>query len=376
MKLARPLSAFAPLPQLFATLLALTAVSDAAPIDSPKRQTTVTIVGEDFHINGKPTYAGRTWKGRRIEGMLFNSRMVQATFDDLNSATFAQWAYSDTGKWDAERNTREFLRAMPEWRRHGLLAVTLNLQGGSPQGYSKDQPWHNSAINSDGSLRPDYMQRLERVLNEADRLGMVAILGLFYFGQDERLTNEAAVVRAVDNAVDWLAKGGYRNVLIEINNECNVRYDHAILRPERVHELIERVQKKDGPGRWMVGTSYGGGTIPGERVTRASDFVLLHGNGVREPAKIAEMVRKTRAVPGYSPKPILFNEDDHFGFERELNNFTAAVGERASWGYFDFRMKGEGYSEGYQSVPVDWSINSERKKGFFRLLAQITDSKL
>jgi hypothetical protein len=29
-------------------------------------------------------------------------------------------------------------------------------------------------------------------------------------------------------------------VIVEINNECNVRYDHAILQPSRVHELIER----------------------------------------------------------------------------------------------------------------------------------------
>jgi hypothetical protein len=37
-------------------------------------------------------------------------------------------------------------------------------------------------------------------------------------------------------------------------------------------------------------------------------------------------------------------------------------------------MKGEGFDEGYQSVPVNWTISSERKKGFFRLLAGITGS--
>jgi hypothetical protein len=35
-------------------------------------------------------------------------------------------------------------------------------------------------------------------------------------------------------------------------------------------------------------------------------------------------------------------------------------------------MKEEGFAEGYQSVPVDWGINSERKKGFFRLMKEIT----
>ena len=43
---------------------------------------------------------------------------------------------------------------------HGLLAFTVNLQGGSPEGYSKSQPWENSAIDPDGDLRPAYMKRL------------------------------------------------------------------------------------------------------------------------------------------------------------------------------------------------------------------------
>jgi hypothetical protein len=343
---------------------------------APSRRTTVSIVGEEFYLNGQPTYKGRTWNGRRIQGLLFNSRMVQGIFDDRNPQTANQWAYPDTGKWDAERNTREFLAAMPIWRRHGLLAFTLNLQGGSPQGYSKDQPWHNSAFEADGSLRQDYLARLDRILDQADRLGMVVILGYFYFGQDERLKNEAAVLRATDHATQWLFERGYRNVLIEINNECNVRYDHAILRPERVHELIQHVRDKTHRGRRLyVGTSYGGGTLPQENVARVSDFLLLHGNGVADPDKIAGLIRQTRQVPGYFPKPILFNEDDHFGFDQPANNFTAAVGEYASWGYFDFRMKGEGFREGYQSVPVDWGLGSERKRGFFRLLAEITGSK-
>ena len=337
-------------------------------------RTAVSIVGEEFHINGEPTYKGRTWKGHDLQGLLLNSRMVQGIFDDRNPATITNWAYTDTGKWDAERNTREFLAAMPEWRRHGLLAFTLNLQGGSPQGYSEGQPWHNSAIEADGSLRADYLGRLERILNRADELGMVVILGYFYFGQDQRLTNEPAVLRATDNATDWLLDKGWRNVLVEINNECNVRYDHDVLKPGRVHELLERVKKRSASaGRaLLVSTSYGGGTIPRENVVRASDFLLLHGNGVGDPERIAAMVRQTRTVTGYSPKPILFNEDDHFAFDKPKNNFLAAVSERASWGYFDFRMKGERFDDGYQSVPVNWSISSDRKRGFFQLLAEIT----
>ncbi|MCS6863613.1 MAG: hypothetical protein RMJ56_14220 [Gemmataceae bacterium] len=358
---------------LGAVVLGAAVVAAEPPTNAPGRQTEVSIRGEAFFINGQPTYRGRRWNDHKIEGLLFNSRMVQAIFDDLNTTTRTMWAYPDTQKWDPDRNTREFITAMPAWRKHGLLAVTLNLQGGSPQGYSKEQPWHNSAFRDDGSLRPDFMARLEKVLNKADELGMVVILGLFYFGQDERLKDEAAVKRAVDNALDWLAEKGYRNVLIEVNNECNVRYDHALLQPQRVHELIERVKKH--PGRFLAATSYGGGKIPEANVVKVSDFLLLHGNGVNDPARIAEMVRQSRRVEGYRPMPIVFNEDDHYDFDQPRNNFQAAIQEYASWGYFDYRRQGEGYDDGYQSVPVNWGISSPRKKAFFQLLSTITGEK-
>ena len=349
----------------------------AAATRGTDAKTRVSIVGDSFYINGQPTYAGRTWNGKKIEGLLMNSRMVQATFDDLNPQTRDQWVYPDTKVWDAERNVLEFLAAMPTWRAHGLLAITINFQGGSPQGYSKDQPWHNSAFTETGSLRPEYLNRLHRVITKADQLGMVVIVGYFYFGQDQRLRDEDAVITATDAATQWLLAQGYGNVLVELNNECNVQaYNHDILKPQRIDELIKRVRETTNDSRrLLVGTSYGGGAIPGENVVRVSDFLLLHGNGVKDPQRIVQMVQKTRQVPGYRAMPILFNEDDHFEFDKPLNNFVAAVGRYASWGYFDYRMQGEGFDEGYQSVPVNWGISSQRKQGFFNLLSEITGEK-
>ncbi|HZF63438.1 MAG TPA: hypothetical protein VEZ55_03085, partial [Chitinophagaceae bacterium] len=123
------------------------------------RKTKVAIKGQEFYINGKPTFQGRTWNGLKIQGLLPNSRMVQGIFDDDNATTRTKWAYPDTRTWDPERNTDEFISAMPIWKAHGLIAFTINLQGGSPEGYSKDQPWENSAFRSDGSLKLPYMKR-------------------------------------------------------------------------------------------------------------------------------------------------------------------------------------------------------------------------
>jgi len=340
-----------------------------------KRATLVTIKGDEFYINGSPTYEGRYWNGNKIQGLLMNSRMVQGIFDDLNDTTIHYWEYPDTEKWDADRNTAEFVQNMQLWHSYGLLSFTINMQGGSPQGYSSSQPWINSAYREDGSLREEYLSRLEKILDKADELGMVPILGLFYFGQDQHLNDEKAVITAVNNVIDWLLLKEYRNIIIEINNECNVLYDHEILRPQRVHELIEMVKKKEKNGFiFYTGTSYGGGFIPLTNVVSSSDFILIHGNGVSDPGYISIMVDSTRKVPGYTSKPVLFNEDDHFDFEKDTNNFVNAVKSYASCGYFDFRMKDESFEDGFQSVPVDWGINSDRKKGFFMLLKEITGS--
>jgi hypothetical protein len=356
---------------LFLTFI-ITCFSSCVVQKPTLQKTTVSIKGNQFYINDEITYKGQTWQGNKVEGLLMNSRMVQGIFDDTNPETQDRFAYEDTGVWSPERNTNEFVENMSLWKSYGLLAFTLNLQGGSPLGYGNNG-WINSTFDPDGNLVPAYTNRLKKIMDEADRLEMVVILGYFYFGQDEYLTDEKAVTDAVDNMTNWLLENDYRNVLVEVNNECNVRYDHLILQSGRVHELIERVKNTTKNGRrLLVGTSYGGGTVPKENVVKVSDYLLLHGNGIKQPERITELVDKTHNVAGFRNQPIVFNEDDHFDFDKDANNFTNAIRSYASWGYFDYRMKDEGYTDGYQSVPVDWGINSGRKKAFFEKLKEVT----
>jgi len=100
-------------------------------------QTVVGIRGAQFTINGQPTYtaaSGFPSANHNLAGTLLNVRAVQAVFDDANypgkgsranpyhSVTQGEifWDYPD-GPWDPERNVREFLDALPSWRRCGLL---------------------------------------------------------------------------------------------------------------------------------------------------------------------------------------------------------------------------------------------------------------
>jgi len=377
--------------------------------------TRVAIDGEDWLVDDRPLYEGLTYRGWSIAGLLLNSRMANGLFDDLNPFTRPLWAYPDTGAWDPDRNLRELVAALPAWRAHGLAAVTVNLQGASPLGYYRrsrapmvlervrrarpdaterdvwaglpgldSQPWDSGGFEPDGAPRPAWARRAARLIEAASAAGLVVILGLFYFGQDERLRDEAAVLRAVDGACAWVLASGYGNVVIEINNECDVpRYEHAILTPSRVHELITRARLLTHRGRrLLVGTSFAREMLPTEAVVAASDFVLLHGNGIHDPDEIAARVDRVRGLATWRPMPVLYNEDDHFGFDRPWNNFTAALSRRAGWGYFDPGPAAGGgstfgdYREGFQNPPIDWSLGTPRKRAFFEFLREVTGSAL
>lgn len=352
----------------------------AASAAGGSHATSIGIVGNEFHINGRPTYPGRVFRGSKIEGLLFTSRMVNAIIDDHNPQTRGVWAYRD-GPWDPERNTNEFIAALPSYRAHGLTSVAFNIQGGSPVGYGWHQPWHTSGYTSDGHLLPDYRARLVRVLDALDANGMAAVLGMFYISATPALADEAAVVRAADEVTDVVCDGGYTNVLIEVGNEVDIpRWPFDIIKPARSHELVARIQSrskgrvKTKAGRLLVSTSFAmEGELP-QQLLQTADYVLFHGNGLRTPADVHARAKAIRAMAGYHGQPLLINEDDHYDFDQPENNMMAAIEEYCGWGFFDYRQIREPFEYGFQSLPVDWTIDSPRKKGFFGLLAQVTGS--
>ncbi len=357
--------------------------------------TTLEIAGDDFVIDGTIANAGRSLGGIPLDGLLLNSRMINGVFDDLNPHTRRQWAYPDTGVWDPDRNTDEFVAAMPQWRADGLDAFTIGVQGGSPQGYSKHQPWDSGGYEPDGSLRPAHFQRLRRILDEAARRGFVVILDLFYQGQELRLADDAAVRRAVRDTAQFVLDGGWQNVAVEIANECNIphEYQHSrLMRGEHVHELIALAQSVHKDGRRLlvsssfVDVSYFRATTPDavfvtDDVLGVADFVLIHGNGTAYPDRLGELAEQIRSSASYRPMPIVVNEDDNFDFDQDHNNMKAALRAHVSWGYFDpgstttwpdpAPTLGD-YRNGFQAVPVNWGPSSTLKRAFFDTLRSAT----
>lgn len=208
-----------------------------------------------------------------------NVRMVNATFEDSNKPDF-----------DADANTNEFIARIPEYAACGVRAFTLCLQGGMP-GY---EGAINSAFHSDGSLREDYLGRVRRVIEACDRHGVAIILTCFYQRQSERLRDDAAVRAGVVNVARWIRSSGFQNVLLDIANEYPHRgFVHSILRDPQGEAKLIRLAKEASPGLLVSASGIGNGKLH-DAVAEASDFLLLHFNGVQLkdiPSRVEPMKR-------------------------------------------------------------------------------------
>jgi hypothetical protein len=359
--------------------------------------TSVSFQGKRILINGEVTYQGCP----EAEGLLFNVRTVHATFDDTlgqtdywdDDGTHPENGYAGFGKWispeSAEANTARFIEKLPEYKSHGVLAINLNFQGGhalkakkwikegqgsANKGVNAQRDFlHNSGFLPDGTIDPAYGKRLSNVIEASDKLGMVVILQLLYFGQDTVFRGEADICRAVDQAVDFIFTRKYSNVLLEIANEVSLdHYHHAILKPNRIAELIRRAKRRardEYQAQLLVSTSEAGSWIWTEELFDAvyedSDFILFHGGdgvgNIGNPDVVERKIKLAQNRPWYveRPRPIIFNEI--YGEEA----FEKALKSGVSYGLHN--------SAYFQTVwPSKWGVWENEAKWFFDKVKQLT----
>jgi CubicO group peptidase (beta-lactamase class C family) len=271
--------------------------------------TQVGIVNGRWHINGE-----LTCRGAQAEGLLLNVRMVNATFEDGNRPAF-----------DSEANTDAFIAHVPDYIAHGVLAFTLNLQGGMP-GYEGAV---NSVFNPDGSLRSSNLKRVQRVIAACDRRGAVVILGCYYQRQDQVLKDDEAVRVGVVNVAQWIAASGFRNVVLEIANEFgHPGFDHRNLQTDDGLVALMRLARQTAPGLLVSTSGLGDGTLH-DAIAQASDFLLIHFNSTR----LEDIPRRIASLKPYG-KPIVCNEDQKTG-ESGAKAAALCVANGASWGLME-----------------------------------------
>lgn len=289
-------------------------------------KTVVGIDKRDFLINGKKVYSEIPGSNPASHGLLWNQRMIQGVFDDAGHRE--RYSNAVMKNFDPERNTDNLIAALPEWYGYGLRAITVCFQGGWPVDLIDVREIDNNPFGADGlTLDPAYAGRMDRIIRAADEIGMVVIVNYLYWAQSLRLRDGKAVRNAVITASRFLRDGKYTNVLVDVANEYNIKpfSGHPIAHTaEGMVSLIELAREHSGG--IAVGASGGGGMIDKE-VAQASDYVLIHGNGLTRGQYHDFLVKTIGYVPD---KPILCNEDSPC-----LTRVDVALAMGTSWGYYN-----------------------------------------
>lgn len=244
--------------------------------------------------------SARSFATRRPEatGKLMNLRIAQVAVDD-------EWLTETT--FDPEAHTNRVIAALDIYKKHGILAINVSLQGANPEYklsgvVARDRHYrmgpgkgmYTSAFRPDGSLKPDWMARTLRLAKELDKRGMILNLFHFYGYQDEVFPDTATIDKAAANATDWLIDNKLKNVVIEIANEHDGNpYDHNRCIRNEMGKLIELVRSrfKDRRAEYMLPIS---ASTLGGRSIRVYDADALCGEPL--PWSSLERLREMQVV--------------------------------------------------------------------------------
>jgi len=127
--------------------------------------------------------------------------------------------------------TERHIHCLDEFVSHGINCIGAYIQGSN--GGWPDVNAGRNGYTPDGTLKPEFARRLERLVREADKRGMVVMVGLISPRKDQELKDERAIQRAVEETAKFLTARKLRNVFVDLVHEYNNhrilnRFDHDI----------------------------------------------------------------------------------------------------------------------------------------------------
>lgn len=282
--------------------------------------TVVSIKGDKWFLNDKIIN-----EGSPAEGLLMNVRMINSVFEDKGDKLPAE--HKD---FDPEKNTDRFISEIPAYVASGVNGFTIGLQGGMP-GYEGAV---NSAFNSDGTLQPEYMKRVERVIRAVDNSKVVVILSCFYQRQHSHfaaLNRQEDIRNALSNTVEWIRENKFRNVVLEVSNE----YRHGgyrkwkegrwLISTRGQVELISLAKSLD-PSLLVSTSGMGDGRLV-DSLAAAVDFITIHFNTT----SLENYGARINALKE-TGKPIICNEDDKID-KAGAAALMLSVANGCGWGF-------------------------------------------
>lgn len=309
------------------------------------RNTVLKIVGDRFLINDELVYS--EIENCQYKGLLMNARFIQGVFDDqADVGRFNRFGRS----FNPGQNTEDLVQALPEWYAKGLRAITVGFQGGGPCFTTDNKTVTNHPYKQvEGRMVIDeaYANRMLRILEEADAIGMVVIISCFYPGQVKNFKSAKEIMGSLRAVCNLINDSGHKNVMVEICNEYNLCGDHPLIGTNEGMASLILLAQEWLDGDVPVGSSLTGGCVS-EEVANVSDVVLVHGNGC-SPQDYQAMIQKIKGAA--EGKPILCNEDSQC-----IGNMITSMELGVGWGYYNNMTK--------QEPPTLWGI-TEGEDQFF-----------
>jgi hypothetical protein len=300
---------------------------------NPPSKVVVSIKEDKWYFNDRILN-----EGSLAEGLLMNVRMVNSVFEEIGDKMPAEFR-----GFDPEENTDEFISRIPEYASSGVNAFTISLQGGAP-GYEGSI---NTAFGSDGSLRPEYMDRVGRVIKAAGENNTAVILSCFYQRQHSHslaLDGREAIIKALENTVKWIKKNNYKNVILEVSNEyrhggyLNWKDGKWIVSTKGQAELLKTA--KNLHPALIVGTSGMGDGSLADSLVGVADYITIHFNNTSL-ENYEEKITNVRKAG----KPVICNEDDKLR-QAGASACLLSVLNGCGWGFMHSRKN--------QTIPFDF----------------------
>ncbi len=328
--------------------------------------------------NGSSSYR------KRLRGSLAMLRVSQGLFDD-------EWLTEKM--FDPDENTSRLIAQLDVYKQHGISGIVVSLQGADP-GYS---PQVNgiargrsadldrgagaliSAYHADGSLKSAWVSRLDRLITETNKRGMVMCLILFQQYQDEVLISPGAIVAAARNVTRLLIAQDARNVILDLADAWDMQgdsWDHRRFIPRNIDKLIRIVREEfqDAEFSLPIGASTSSTMSYPISLARVCDVVLLQGNG-RSPA---DKLARSRQLKEYGRAVLMISDEngseaDAEALSRENAAADTFLTNAAGW---SFRPTGLVDRFPFEYAPAESAVLDEsgdeagRRHTYFRAMLE------
>lgn len=213
--------------------------------------------------------------------------------------------------------TERFVRNLDNMAAHGINAFATYIMG-SNTGWPEEWGARNG-FEPDGRLKPAFAERLEWLIREADKRGMVIGVGVFTPRNVANMQGEAALRRALQETARFLKDRGLRNVFVDIMHE----YNHRRVAPD-IFKEPNGPEKKAKLAAWFKEVN--------KEVPVGVCATIERGTDPYFPGADVNIIQKTMPIPA---KGFTINIESHKRDNYDTDGVYTEQGMKEQLGWFE-----------------------------------------